>query len=223
MGYFSLILHAHLPFVRHPEHEQSLEEEWLFEAITETYIPLLRMMQRLSQDGVPFKLTMSLTPALAAMLNDRLLRARYVHHLDLLIDLMQRECARTRQTPELLDLAKFYHDFFCDTRRIYVDEGTDPICWPRRLSRSPAVSRLSLSPASSTRCRSFANIRPATRCSPPPSPATSRLSPDRSRQTLPSSAFRSGLPRRGNRACKGRSSRSSTCCRRCRRSRCSAS
>ena len=36
-GYFSIVLHAHLPFVRHPEHEKFLEENWLFEAITETY------------------------------------------------------------------------------------------------------------------------------------------------------------------------------------------
>jgi len=29
-GYLSLVLHAHLPFVRHPEHEKFLEENWLF-------------------------------------------------------------------------------------------------------------------------------------------------------------------------------------------------
>ena len=34
-GYLSLVLHAHLPFVRHPEHDKFLEESWLFEAITE--------------------------------------------------------------------------------------------------------------------------------------------------------------------------------------------
>ena len=50
-GYLALILHAHLPFVRHPEHEEFLEEDWLFEAITETYIPLLAMMQRLVRDA----------------------------------------------------------------------------------------------------------------------------------------------------------------------------
>jgi 1,4-alpha-glucan branching enzyme len=41
-GHVALILHAHLPFVRHPEHEHFLEEDWFFEAITESYIPLLR-------------------------------------------------------------------------------------------------------------------------------------------------------------------------------------
>jgi len=65
-AYFALILHAHLPFVRHPEHEHFLEEEWFFEAITESYIPLLRMMRRLVDDGVPFKLTMTVTPTASA-------------------------------------------------------------------------------------------------------------------------------------------------------------
>src|SRR6266700_1967208 len=83
-GYLALTLHAHLPFVRHPEHEHFLEEDWFFEAITETYIPLLLMMQRLVNDGVAFRLTMSITPTLCAMFQDGLLRERYVLHLDLL-------------------------------------------------------------------------------------------------------------------------------------------
>src|SRR5918996_2308659 len=100
-GQLALILHAHLPFVRHPEHEHFLEEDWLFEAITETYIPLLQMMQRLVNDGVPFRITMSITPTLCAMLQDELLRERYVRHLDLLIDLAKREQARNRSQRKL--------------------------------------------------------------------------------------------------------------------------
>src|SRR6188472_4547023 len=121
-GHFALILHAHLPFVRHPEHEHFLEEEWLFEAITETYIPLLRMMQRLVDDFVPFKLTMSITPTLCAMLQDQLLCDRYVGHLDLLIDLAARERKRNRKDPQLCELAEFYLDLFSETRRYFVDE-----------------------------------------------------------------------------------------------------
>ena len=46
-GYLALVLHTHLPYVRHPEEEDFLEEDWLFEAITETYIPLLELFRRL--------------------------------------------------------------------------------------------------------------------------------------------------------------------------------
>ena len=45
IGYLALVLHAHLPFVRHPESDYVLEEEWLFEAIAETYIPLLQVFE----------------------------------------------------------------------------------------------------------------------------------------------------------------------------------
>src|SRR5438270_5042800 len=120
-GYVALILHAHLPFVRHPEHEHFLEEEWLFEAITESYIPLLRMMQRLVNDKVPFKLTMSLTPTLCAMLQDQLLRERYVRHLDKLIDLAAREVKRNRNDPDLAELSRFYFDLFTESRRFFVE------------------------------------------------------------------------------------------------------
>ncbi|PYJ14592.1 MAG: DUF1957 domain-containing protein, partial [Verrucomicrobia bacterium] len=122
VGYVALILHAHLPFVRHPEHEHFLEEDWFFEAVTESYIPLLRLMQRLRDDDVPFKLTMSLTPTLCAMLQDQLLRERYVRHLDNLIDLTAREQRRNRKHPQLRELADFYFDMFSEDRRFFVDE-----------------------------------------------------------------------------------------------------
>ena len=70
LGYLCLVLHAHLPFVRHPEYEDFLEEDWLYEAITETYIPLLDAFEGLERDGVDWRLTMSVTPSLAAMLAD---------------------------------------------------------------------------------------------------------------------------------------------------------
>jgi 1,4-alpha-glucan branching enzyme len=122
LGHLALILHAHLPFVHHPEHEHFLEEEWFFEAITETYIPLLRMMQRLVDDAVQFKVTMSISPTLSAMLQDELLRERYVRHLDLSIDLAVREQRRNREHPQLRELADFYFEFFSENRRIFIDE-----------------------------------------------------------------------------------------------------
>src|SRR6266550_5780074 len=121
-GSLALILHAHLPFVRHPEHEHFLEEDWFFEAITETYIPLLLMMQRLVNDGVPFKLTMSITPTLCAMFQDELLRERYVRHLDLLIELVEREQKRNLNHPKLIELEDFYFEIFSESRRFFVEQ-----------------------------------------------------------------------------------------------------
>ena len=147
MNHLALVLHAHLPFVRHPEHEHFLEEDWLFEAITETYIPLLQMMQRLANDKVPFRLTMSLTPTLCAMLQDELLRERYVRHLDSLIELATREQTRNRDEPELAELSDFYLQFFSASRRFFVDEWKCDLLAAFRQSRDRRVLEIIASAA----------------------------------------------------------------------------
>lgn len=115
-GSLALLLHAHLPFVRHPEHENFLEEDWLFEALSESYLPLLRMMLRLANEGVPYRLTLSLTPTLCAMLRDELLQQRYLRHLERLIGLARQEMERNRHHPQLGPLSNFYADFFEQAR-----------------------------------------------------------------------------------------------------------
>lgn len=118
-GHLSIILHAHLPYVRHPEHERFLEEEWLYEAITETYIPLLKAFRALVNDGVDFRLTMSLTPTLISMLTDGLLQERYVRHIERLIELSAKEMDRTRGDGQFYPLAQMYHGLFCEARDIF--------------------------------------------------------------------------------------------------------
>lgn len=118
-GHLSLILHAHLPFVRHPEHERFLEENWLFEAITETYVPLLQTMERWQHDGMETRLTLTLTPTLCSMLLDPLLQNRYVRHLDELTELAEKELYRTHWDKPLNQLAQFYHQRFGKIRETY--------------------------------------------------------------------------------------------------------
>ena len=108
-GYLSIILHAHLPFVRHPEHEKFLEESWLFEAITETYVPLIQIMANWQRDRLDARLTLSLSPTLCAMLLDKLLCDRYARHLDGLIELAEKEIHRTHWDRAYRDLAWMYH------------------------------------------------------------------------------------------------------------------
>lgn len=122
LGYLSLVLHAHLPFVRHPEYDDFLEEDWLYEAITETYIPLLEVFDGLERDGCDWRLTMSVTPTLAAMLSDPLLQYRYVRHIDNLIALATKEIERTRWQPEFNHLAHMYHNRFRRAREVFVNQ-----------------------------------------------------------------------------------------------------
>jgi len=120
-GYLALVLHAHLPYVRHPEHSYSLEENWLFEAITETYVPLLLMLDGLAEDGIDFRLTISLSPTLGSMLLDPLLQSRYLTRLEQTIELAEKEVARTASLPAFHPLAEMYHRSFLRVRKAYVE------------------------------------------------------------------------------------------------------
>ena len=127
VGWWLPVLHAHLPYVRHPEYPQFLEEDWFFEALTETYVPLVRVLDGLTRDGVDFRLTMTLSPTLLSMLSDELLVSRYERHIDKLVALAEREVERTgRDDPRFHDAACFYRQEFTDVRRIFREQyGSD--------------------------------------------------------------------------------------------------
>ncbi len=107
-GQLYLLLHAHLPFVRNPRYERFLEENWFFEALTETYLPLVQAMSRLAEKGVPGVLNLSVSPTLLAMLSDDLLLERYSRHLQKLQELASKELRRLSGDPDRLEIAKFY-------------------------------------------------------------------------------------------------------------------
>jgi 1,4-alpha-glucan branching enzyme len=118
-GYLSLVLHAHLPFVRHPEHEHFLEESWLYEAITETYLPLLRMLEGWERDKISAQIAITLSPTLCAMLLDPLLQSRYERHLNALVDLAEKETHRTHLDKKLNPLAEMYLREFGEMRELW--------------------------------------------------------------------------------------------------------
>jgi len=119
-GYLLLVLHAHLPYVRHPEYDRFLEERWFFEAVTETYIPLIKFLDRLRDEGSRCKLTLSISPPLANMMEDVLLRERYVRHLDLSLGLAEQECERTRHWGDVNSLAWMYRRLFEEARDVFI-------------------------------------------------------------------------------------------------------
>ncbi|MCY3023944.1 MAG: DUF1957 domain-containing protein [Planctomycetota bacterium] len=117
-GYLSLVLHAHLPFVRHPEYPEFLEEDWLYEAMSETYIPILAMLEGLERDNVHACFTMSLTPPLCEMLADPLLQGRYLNRLSRALELADLEIKRTAGTP-FEATAHVYRNHFTECRELF--------------------------------------------------------------------------------------------------------
>lgn len=121
-GYLAVVLHAHLPYVRHPEYDEFLEERWFFEALTETYIPIVMMLDRFVKESVPCRLTVSLSPSLLAMMEDPLLQDRYAAHLERSIQLSEHEVERHRDNPHVQYLAGVYGQLFRDTREVFVKQ-----------------------------------------------------------------------------------------------------
>ncbi len=119
MGYLALVLHWHLPYVRHPEHPRFLEEDWFFEALSETYIPLLSLFQRLHSEGISYRITLSISPTLAEMFRDELLQSRYLAFLERMIELAGREIRRTKDEPLLNRLAQMYLERYRNCRQLF--------------------------------------------------------------------------------------------------------
>ena len=120
-GYVCFVLHAHLPFIHHPESEDYLEEEWLYEAISESYIPLLSNFKKLEDEKVDFRITMTLTPPLLSMFDNKLLQDRYINYLNKHIELSEKEVERTKYDAKLNELAKYYLNKYNNDLHIFRD------------------------------------------------------------------------------------------------------
>ena len=121
----SLVLEAHLPYVREYNKEEDLthagEEERFFEYVTETLLPLLEVINRLENDHVPFRLSIVFSPILCHMLSDEYLQKKYVAFLDKQIELGSHELTRTEDRNDLNKLAIAYYNKLVDRRVAYTE------------------------------------------------------------------------------------------------------
>jgi 1,4-alpha-glucan branching enzyme len=134
-GDLAIVLHAHLPFVRHPENAYHLEENWLYEALTATYLPILQVLREVhaekrarhgaSPTATPLRMTLSLSPPLCAMLRDPLLLARYRAYSERLLRLGEEEIARAADEPTIRKLARFYVERFTALHTLFRDIDGD--------------------------------------------------------------------------------------------------
>jgi len=84
---------------------ESAEESLFFDALSETYLPLLEAFDRLEGERVPFRIGLALSPILGQMLGDRRLMGRYAAHLDRQIAFGAEEAARLGGSGPLAALA----------------------------------------------------------------------------------------------------------------------
>jgi 1,4-alpha-glucan branching enzyme len=118
---FSIVLNAHLPFVRQMEQVNSPQERWFFEALSETYLPLLQVFDRLDGDHVPFRMGIAFSPTLCHMLSDEFLIARYLEYTDKQIEFGAREMDECSGNPRRRDLIKYFYDQAVDKRVLFTE------------------------------------------------------------------------------------------------------
>jgi len=119
-GALLLVLHAHLPYVREPG-RASLEADWLPEAVAAAYLPLLEVLERLADEGVPARLTLSVSPTLVAMLADPALCAQVGERLGAFQALAEREVRRTAKDAGIGPVARYHRDRLRHVVRLWED------------------------------------------------------------------------------------------------------
>jgi len=119
-GAFALVFHSHLPYVL--SHNR-LEEEWLLEAVVESYLPLLQVLERLVYQGISPQVTIGLTPVLLEQLAD----ARFAPTLLAYLEQKSRAAEEDRRTfqakqePHLARLAGLWKELYRRTTAFFTD------------------------------------------------------------------------------------------------------
>ena len=132
----SFLLHGHAPFFRHPfglltrpsgsgaldpGEGATHQELWFFESLSETYIPLLEVFDRLDRDHIPFRMGLSLSPTLCHMLSDELLIQRYLEYTEKQVEFGARELERSAGDSKLYSLVKRFYNRIVDKRKLFTE------------------------------------------------------------------------------------------------------
>jgi 1,4-alpha-glucan branching enzyme len=113
IGAFTFMLHSHLPYARQAGMWPH-GEEWVHEAIAETYVPLLNALYDLREEGVPFRITIGITPVLAEQLADPLIVDHFINYAAERTARAAQDVERFEQAGDetMRDLARYYHHWY---------------------------------------------------------------------------------------------------------------
>jgi 1,4-alpha-glucan branching enzyme len=127
-GAFTFVLHSHLPYARNAG-KWPHGEEWVHEAIADTYIPILDGLNELVDEGVRFKLTIGITPILAEQLADESIIANFVQYAAERAAWASNDVKRFEDEgiEEARDLARFYHHWYARNLTNFCDRYNSDI------------------------------------------------------------------------------------------------
>ncbi|MHA1648225.1 MAG: 1,4-alpha-glucan branching protein domain-containing protein [Promethearchaeota archaeon] len=117
-GTFSFMLHAHMPYAR-KSGRWPAGEEWVFEAMLETYIPLLSVFRRFQQNNLHPKTMIGIVPILAEQLADPYMNDQFCKYMEDKIKRANRDCERFENQPQKLKIAQYWLEIFTQTYNTY--------------------------------------------------------------------------------------------------------
>ena len=122
IGTFTFMLHSHLPYARQAGMWPH-GEEWVHEAIAETYVPLLNALYDLREEGVPYRLSIGITPILAEQLADPLIIDHFVGYATERAARAAKDIERFELNGDerMRNLARFYHHWYGRVLTSFVD------------------------------------------------------------------------------------------------------
>ena len=115
---FLLVLHSHLPYVRGAGRWPH-GEEWVHEAMLGTYLPLLVALHDLREDGVPYRITIGLTPTLLEQLAHPEIKERFLEYVDDQIARADQD-HRAASTLRRRELSEFYRRTYRALREAFL-------------------------------------------------------------------------------------------------------
>ncbi|HOO39774.1 MAG TPA: 1,4-alpha-glucan branching protein, partial [Deltaproteobacteria bacterium] len=120
-GTFALMLHSHIPYCR-KSGVWPAGEEWLFEAMNETYIPLLKMLRTLYYDRVPARVMIGLVPILMEQLADEYMKDRFCEYMEDKIRRAVSDIRRFQSDPERKNVAQYWLGVFEGNYKAYTSD-----------------------------------------------------------------------------------------------------
>lgn len=115
-GYFTFVLHAHLPYVMsHGKWPHGTD--WLSEAAAETYLPLIKVINDLVDEGISPHLTIDVSPVLAEQMASDAFKDEFESYLQQKIKAAQADSQEFYKYDQqsMLEMSRFWEDFYSET------------------------------------------------------------------------------------------------------------
>jgi 1,4-alpha-glucan branching enzyme len=143
-GYFCLVIHTHMPYVR-KNGGFPVGEDWLYKAMSRTYLPLLECLDGLRRSGLSCCLGVTLTPVLCEQLADPYIREKFSSYLDTMVERTEGDMNDFRylKDTDREELAERYLDFFRSQKEAYERLGGDIVGALRRHQEDGLVEIIS--------------------------------------------------------------------------------